>query len=96
MATAVKVPALSKGGRVGRKRTEVDTSTYSGKLAARLRQLREAKGLTVDELAGKAGIEAKRLYHYEAGARSIDSDLYPALAKALGCKSPADFFPPLK
>lgn len=80
----------------GRQRSDVDESTYSGRLAVRVRTLREAKGLTVEELAKKAKINPKALYAYEQGVRKLSPDLYPKLAKALGCTSPDEFFPPLK
>lgn len=83
-------------GTVGRRRVEPDLSTYAGRLAARIRELREAKNLKVHELADKLGVSAARIYAYESGEREIPTDLYPPLAKALGCKTVADFFPPLK
>lgn len=80
----------------GRQRATVDTSDYGGKIAVQVRALRNAAGLTVDELATKAGIDVKALYAYEQRTRRIPPEKYPALAKALGCKTPNDFFPPLK
>lgn len=79
--------------RVGRRRIEPDLSTYSGRLAARVRELREAKGWSIKRLADKAGIPVPTLYGYENGGRDIPPDAYPRLAKALGCKRVADFFP---
>lgn len=93
---ATKLNGSLKGAVVGRKRSKVDSSTYAGKIAARLRELREAKGLTVAELSDKTGIGLMRLYSYESHKRKIDPDSYPTLAKALGCKTVAEFFPPLK
>ena len=80
----------------GRQRATVDTSDYGGKIAVQVRALRTAAGLTVDELATKAGIDLKAMYAYEQRTRRIPPEKYPALAKALGCKTPNDFFPPLK
>lgn len=80
----------------GRRRVDVDTSTYTGKLAARVRQLREDKGFSIEDLADRVGISAQTMYAYEANRRAIDPDLYPKLAKALGAKTLEDFFPPLK
>ena len=82
--------------RMGRARAPVDSSTYSGKIAVRIRALREARGLSVEELADKAGIEVKTLYSWESGHRDINPNNYPRLARALGCKSLEEFFPPLK
>lgn len=80
----------------GRQRSDVDDSTYSGRLAIRVRELREAKGLTVNELATKIDASYQAVYAWEQGTRDIPLDKCPVLAKALGCKSPEDFFPPLK
>ena len=80
----------------GRRRTDVDDSGYSGRIALRIRELREAKGLTVEQLAEKIGISWQALYAYEARTRKLPPDLYPTIARALGCKLPNDFFPPLK
>jgi ribosome-binding protein aMBF1 (putative translation factor) len=97
MATASKVTANSNGaGRVGRKRKDPDTRTYSGKIAARVRELREAKGWTVQDLADRIGVTDGAAYAYENGDATIPPDLYPKLAKVLGCKPPHSFFPPLR
>lgn len=80
----------------GRRRSDVDTTKYTGKLAARLRELREAKGMTMEKLAEKAGVSVMTIYAWESNRRAIDPNSYPALAKALGCKTPDEFFPPLK
>lgn len=93
---AVKTAASNGSRRMGRQRAKVDTSTYAGRIAERVRALREAKGYTVEKLAERAGIDWKRLYAYEQGVRTLPPELYPKLAKALGCKRPDEFFPPLK
>lgn len=80
----------------GRQRATVDTSEYSGKIAARVRTLRETLGMSVEELAKKSGIDVKSFYAYEQRTRRIPAEKYPAIAKALGCKTPDEFFPPLK
>lgn len=92
MSTATKIAATSKGSRMGRKRVEPDTKTYSGRIAHRVRSLRESKAMTVEGLATKVGVGAGAMYAYESGSRTIPPDLYPALARALGCKLP-EFFP---
>jgi DNA-binding XRE family transcriptional regulator len=85
-----------KGRPVASKeRIPVDASTYSGRLAIRVRELREAKGWTVPKLAEKAGISEKAMYAYENGTRGIPVDLFPAIARALGA-SAEEFFPRLK
>ena len=89
-ATASKLPT------VGRKRVEPDLTTYSGRLAARIRELRDERRLTVQEVADKSGIPLYTLYGYENGRREIPLDLLPALAKALRCKTPDDLLPPFQ
>ncbi len=73
---------------MGRAKKEVDTSLYSLRCAVRLRELREAAKLSVEELAAKvtrAGYELTvvTLYRWENGLRQIALDAVPALAKAL-------------
>lgn len=91
-----------KGSAVGRGRKDPDESLYSGRIASRLRKLREETGKSVDEMATAismqavaAGLEpvtAKRLYAYECGDRTVPPDLYPAIASAFG-KSVRGFLP---
>jgi transcriptional regulator with XRE-family HTH domain len=70
-----------------RPRKEIDTSTYSGRFAARLRALRDNAGMTVPELAEKCGIPESTLFHWECGKRSPVNEEFPALAEALGVKT---------
>lgn len=70
---------------MGRKRKEVDQSTYSGRVAARLRLLREKAGKTVPEMAKAVGVAESTYYQYENGHRSdISLDLLPKIASVLG------------
>lgn len=97
-ATEQRLHSAKRGmimSSMSKTRTPVDASTYSGKVAVRVRALREAKKWPVDRLADKLGISPKTLYCYEAGTRGIPVDLFPALAKALGVTA-AEFFPPLR
>jgi transcriptional regulator with XRE-family HTH domain len=63
--------------------------------AARLRELREARGWTQQDLAGRAGVSAISVTRYESGGRVPDFDAVLALAGALGvdctafCEQPA-------
>lgn len=71
-----------------RAKKSADPGTYSGRCAARLRQLRREAGLSVEELAKRlstAGysVSVPTIYHWENGTRRIDLDAIPALAKAL-------------
>lgn len=78
----------------GRPRKSVSAATYRGKLAVRLRKLRDAKGMTVKQVAAAVGVELHNIYRWEAATRDVGTDALPALAKALGCRTPGDLFPP--
>ena len=67
-----------------RQRKEIDTTTYTGRFAERLRTLREKKRLTVDELAVKSGISERTLFSWEGAERSPSIEQLPQLASALG------------
>ena len=69
-----------------RRRKEVDTSTYEGRFAARLKELREKAKLTVEELAEKSGIPDKTLYSWEAATHMPTVVKLPELARALKVK----------
>lgn len=74
---------------MGRKPAEPDLSTYRGRFAARLRELRTRKYATqgefIDALQAR-GLEVKQntLSGWETGQREPGLDLYPFLADALG------------
>lgn len=76
----------------GRQRNPVDATKYSGRLAAHLQSLMDAKGLTVEQVAERADLPLSSVYAYLAGKRGIPADVYPVLGRALGV-SAADFFP---
>jgi len=67
-----------------RPRKEVDTSTYSGRFAERLRQLRDKAGLTTRELSEQTGIPLSTIQSWDGGQKSPSIDNFPALAEALG------------
>lgn len=69
-----------------RARKKVDTSTYTGRFAARLRELREKKKMSVEELAMKSGIPIKTLYKCESGELTPAFERLPLLAEALSVK----------
>lgn len=64
-----------------------DQSTYSGRFAARLKSLREASKLTVEQLAVASGNKARTIYSWESGDREPPFDALPSLANALGLKT---------
>jgi transcriptional regulator with XRE-family HTH domain len=53
-------------------------------LARNLRRLREERGLTIDDLAGRTGIAAKRLAAIELATAQARLDDVARLAEALG------------
>lgn len=70
---------------------EPDLTTYSGRLAARIRELRTATGMTTEEAAEKLtlngyGISAPAMRHWENGTRKPMWDALPALAKTFKVK----------
>lgn len=65
-------------------RKEIDTSTYTGRFAERLRMLREKKKMSVEELSAKTGIPRTTLYNWEQAIRTPPYDTLPKLANALG------------
>jgi len=80
------------------RKKEPDMSTYSGRLAARLRHLRELAGLSVSEVLEQldaAGIKVamSAYYSWEAGTRQVPLDIAPALAPIFGLKHPRSLFP---
>lgn len=55
-------------------------------LGQRVRELREAKGWSQEELARRVGLNPKTIYNYEAGARGVKEpplSTVKALANAL-------------
>ncbi len=78
---------------VGRERVPVDVSSYPGKLAVRVRQLREKSGLTVAELADEMGVAVSTVYAWESNARRIPARYYPKLAEFFELTA-GRFFPP--
>ena len=79
-------------------RREPDVSTYSGRLAKRVRQLRDKAGLTAEQVVQRMArfgyqIPVQTYYSWEGGHRKIHLDAIPALAKALKLKSLIDIFP---
>lgn len=69
-------------------RKEIDTTTYRGRCAARLKCLREKSGMSVEEVAEACGITATTVYHWERAHSEPKQNMLPILAKAFGVKSP--------
>jgi len=78
---------MPKKKNMARPRKEVDTSTYEGRFAERLRMLREKTGMNVHELAEKSGVSKTTILNWESGIRKpLVSDTFLQLADALGVK----------
>lgn len=60
----------------------------------RLRELREAAGLSLDEVGRRAGMAASTVSRLESGARRLALDHLPPLARALGVSVDALLAPP--
>ena len=67
-----------------RPRKTIDTSTYTGRFAVRMKELREKAGLSVDQLAEKSGIPRTTLYNWESCISQPSLDQLPQLAESLG------------
>ena len=70
-----------------RNRKPVDTSTYTGRFAIRLKTLREKTGMSVDELAEKSGIPRTTLFNWESSISQPLIGQLPKLAEALKIKT---------
>jgi transcriptional regulator with XRE-family HTH domain len=68
-------------------RKEVDTSTYAGRFAVRLKTLRTKAGLTPEEAADAIGVTATAIYHWESGLKIPAVPKFPVIAKAYNLKS---------
>lgn len=58
-----------------------------GKMGMRIRQVREAKGLSREALAKQCGISLAFLGHIERGKRSMSLETFANLCSALGAKA---------
>lgn len=66
----------------------VPTDSYGDRISARLRELREAKGWTVADLAERINrrvhkdrrIANSTLHGWDSGSRNVDPDYYPDIA----------------
>lgn len=75
---------------MGRPPKELSGDTYLQRMGILLRNAREAKSISLDELQTKlarngVALSTKTLSAYELGNREIRIADFPAFAKALGC-----------
>jgi DNA-binding XRE family transcriptional regulator len=94
MTATLKKP---KDGRrvspdMGRPPKDPDTSTYRGRFAAKLRQQRVEKGVTVEKAAKAAGVSVSTWSYWETGERAITLDALPDIARAVKSK-PVELLP---
>lgn len=59
---------------------------FDASVRSRLRELRQEKGLTLEDLASKANIDTSTLSRLESGKRRLALDHLPSLADALGVR----------
>jgi transcriptional regulator with XRE-family HTH domain len=69
---------------MSRPRKQIDTSTYEGRFAARLKMLREKAGLTPEAVAEAVGVARSAYFNWEAETNSPHVKYFPALASAFG------------
>jgi transcriptional regulator with XRE-family HTH domain len=80
------MPKKPKPPRMSRSRKEVDTSTFVGRFAVRLRSLWEKRKMTVEQLAEASGITAATIYDWEKARCNPGIERLPLLAEALQIK----------
>lgn len=69
-----------------RMKKEVDTTTYRGRFAVRLTELRTKAKLSVEELSEKSGIPKGTIYDWESARYAATIDHLLNLAEGLGIK----------
>lgn len=102
-AAKVQDPKTPEKRPVGRqKKRTPDISTYSGRVAARLAQLRADAGLTAEQFAEKMALQGwdiakSSVFAYESGrlggGADIPPDYYPAVAAVYGFKTAHGWLP---
>ena len=70
-------------------------SAFARQFGVRIRQLREARGLTQEALASASGLHPTHISLIEGAHRSVRLETIERLAKALGVQ-PEDMMPRLK
>lgn len=75
-----------------------DDSTYSGRVATRLKELRVKANLTVEEMVERlakngVSVAVNTYYHWEAGRRDLPLNAVPAIASALSLRKMSKLFP---
>jgi len=83
---------------VPRPRKKVDTSTYPGRVAQSLHELRTSKKWTVGDLQQRLADEGcelsqQSLYAYENGDREVPLEIIPVVATIFGYKTATGWLP---
>ena len=76
-----------------RPRKEIDTSTYEGRFAQRLKELRERAKLSPEQVAEALGVSAHAVYYWESCRRQPKISDLPKIAEVLGSKKVKDILP---
>lgn len=93
------VAILGKTRRAMPAKKPVPKDTYSGRVAARMRLLREERDWLVSDLTARINkilkddaVAQSTVHGWDNGSRKIDPDFYPAIARVFGL-SVAEFIP---
>lgn len=74
-------------------RKEPNMETYSGRFAARLKELRLKAKVTPEEVAAALGVSVRTVYSWESARSFPNVDLLPRIAEVLRLKTVAKLFP---
>ena len=76
-----------------RPRKKLDLDTFEGRVAWRLRALRNRANLSVEEMAEKLGVTGQCVYDWEIGRSQPKISLLPKIAEVLGIKGLRNILP---
>ena len=76
-----------------RTRKPVDTDTYSGRFAERLKLLRTKAKLSPEEAAWQIGVSVTTLYDWEAGRVIPVLEKFPKISEVYNVKKTKDLLP---
>ena len=76
-----------------RPRKEIDLTTYEGRFAARLKELREKAKLSPEQAAEEIGVSFVTLYDWEAGRKIPALQKFPKISAVYKLKKTKDLLP---
>ena len=76
-----------------RPRGEVDTGSYIGRFAIRLKTLREKAKLPIEEVADSLGVALNTVYKWEDGSRVLPPQKFQEVARLYKLKKTKDILP---